>query len=151
MRAGSAALAALLLAGTAAGEERPRFLPLDVVIDAGEERLAAYQIEVSYDSSRAKIVGIEGGEAEGFKPAPYYDRRGMTAGRIVIAAFVSDDRDAPAGRTRVARLHLRVEGDAAPDISIEVITAARPGGGRIEAEAELAEPSSEREDERSEE
>ena len=140
MRMSSAALASLfIIVGVAAGEESVRFRALDVVVDSGEEALAAYQIEVQYDSSRVKIVGIEGGEAEGFKEAPYYDGKGMTAGRIVIAAFVADDEDAPQGRTRVARLHLRVEveGEGTPEISIELVTAARPGGGRIEAEVGL--------------
>ena len=145
MRAAAVAFACLLLGGLAPGEEKVRFLPLDVVVDSGEEKLAAYQIEVTYDASRVKIVGIEGGEAAGFRDAPYYDRKGMTAGRIVIAAFVPDDDAAPSGRTRVARLHLRVEGDGAPDISATLVTAARPGGGRIEPEVELADTTERRE------
>ena len=145
MRASSIGLAFVFLTGVSAGEERARFRPLDIIIDSGEEALAAYQIEVTYDGSRVKIVGIEGGEAEGFHAAPYYDRKGMTAGRIVIAAFVENDDDAPEGRTRVARLHLRVEGDAEPEISIRLVTAARPGGGRIEPEVELVDTREEEE------
>ena len=145
MRPAAAALACLLLAGLAPGEERVRFLPLDVFVDSGEERLAAYQIEVTYDASRVKIVGIEGGEAEGFREAPYYDRKGMTAGRIVIAAFVPDDDAAPSGRTRVARLHLRVEGDGELDCTVRLVTAARPGGGQIEPEVELVDTTERRE------
>lgn len=123
-----------------------RFRPVDIFLDSGDARLAAYQVEVRYDKSQIKIVGVEGasaGEAEGFNPPPYYDRRGMDAGRIVIAAFVIDDAQAPSGRTRVATLHLRVEGErdgageGAPDMSIRLVTAARPGGERIEPEVEL--------------
>jgi hypothetical protein len=123
---------------------RPRFLPLDVWADSGEAPLAAYQVEVTYDGTGVKIVGIEGGETAAFNPAPYYDGRGMSGGRIVIAAFVAegvDEKDAPKGRTRVARLHLRVEGGGAPDCSVRLVTAARPGGGRIEPEVGLVETS----------
>ena len=143
----SAAAFLLLAPAFAVAEEKPeetgiRFRPVDIVLDSGDAKLAAYQVEVSYDKSRVKIVGIEGAsadETEGFNRAPYYDGRGMSAGRIVIAAFVTDDALAPAGRALVARLHLRIEGDAEPDMSIRLITAARPGGERIEAEVELKE------------
>jgi len=123
-----------------------RFRPVDIFLDSGDARLAAYQVEVRYDRSQIKIVGVEGAdteEAEGFNPPPYFDRKGMDAGRIVIAAFVTDDLLAPAGRTRVATLHLRVEGesdapgDGAPGMSVRLVTAARPGGERIEPEVEL--------------
>ena len=125
-----------------------RFRPVDVFLDSGDARLAAYQVEVRYDRSQIKIVGVEGAdaeEAEGFNPPPYFDRKGMDAGRIVIAAFVTDDLLAPAGRTRVATLHLRVEGESdapgdgadVPGMSVRLVTAARPGGERIEPEVEL--------------
>lgn len=133
-----------------------RFRPVDVFLDSGDARLAAYQVEVRYDKSRVKIVGVEGAdaeEAEGFNPPPYYDHKGMDAGRIVIAAFVTDDLLAPAGRTRVATLHLRVEGELKDErrgeredelegepvagMSVRLVTAARPGGERIAPEVEL--------------
>lgn len=135
-------LAAFLLVAPplAAAAERVSFRPLDIVVNSGNESLAAYQVEVTYDNSRVKIVGVEGGGAKGWNPAPYYDGRGMTAGRIVIAAFVADDKHATTGRTRVARLHLRVEGEGDPELSIRLVTAARPGGERIEAEVGLVEP-----------
>ncbi len=125
-----------------------RFRPVDIFLDSRDAKLAAYQVEVRYDKSRIKIVGVEGAdaeEAEGFNPPPYFDRKGMDAGRIVIAAFVTDDLLAPAGRTRVATLHLRVEeelkdereGEGALDMSVRLVTAARPGGERIAPEVEL--------------
>jgi hypothetical protein len=129
-----------------------RFRPVDIFLDSDDARLAAYQVEVRYDKSRVKIVGVEGAdadEAEGFNPPPYFDRKGTDAGRIVIAAFVTDDLLAPAGRTRVATLHLRVEGElkdelkgeregeGAPGMSIRLVTAARPGGERLAPEVEL--------------
>jgi hypothetical protein len=59
----------------------------------------------------------------------------MENGRIIIAAFTLDD--SPRGETRVARLHLRIQGETMPDFTIRVITAAKPGGERISAKARI--------------
>ena len=96
------------------------FRPVDVWVRTAGERLAAYQVEVTYDPKRVKIVGVEGGEKGPFNEAPYFDPKGKTGGRIVVAAFTADDEAAPAGRLRVARLHLRVEGGGDPDIQIRL-------------------------------
>ena len=121
-------------------QKKASFRALDLWVDAGDSPLAAYQIECNYNPKQVKIVGIEGGEAKAYNPAPYYDRAGKTGGRIIIAAFTIEDEEAPKGRTRVARLHLRVEGEGDADVSLSLVTAARPGGDRIEPEVSLQAP-----------
>lgn len=116
------------------------FRALDLWVDAGDSPLAAYQVECNYNPGQVKIVGIEGGEAKAYNPAPYYDRAGKTGGRIIIAAFTIEDEEAPRGRTRVARLHLRVEGEGDVDVSLSLVTAARPGGERTNPEVSLQAP-----------
>ncbi len=120
------------------------FRPVDVYVDSGETPLAAYQVEIRYDKSHIKIVGLEGGETRVFNEAPYYDRAGLEKGRIVIAAFVPEDVDleeAPAGRTRVARLHLQVEGpggeEAVYGMTIRLAVAADAEGRRIRGRVQL--------------
>jgi len=131
------ALVALTHSTAATGGPEPRFVAFDLRIDAGDTPLAAWQVEVTYDPAATKVLSLEGGETEGFRDAPHYDRRGLEGGRIVIAAYATTDAAAPVGTTRVARLHLRTEGEAlAP--AVRLITAARPGGARIGARAMLA-------------
>jgi len=92
-----------------------RFVPVDVYVDTGTKNLAAYQLEVIAKDS--KIVGLEGGEPAAFKNAPYYDPAALQAGgggeggggKIIVAAF-STAENLPNGLTRVARLHLMVNG-----------------------------------------
>ena len=131
------ALLATVAATPASGEPEPHFVAFDIRIDAGESNLAAWQIEVTYDAATTKILSLEGGATAGFRDAPHYDRRGFEAGRIVIAAFCPTDDTAPRGATRVARLHLRTAGEAAAPV-VRLVTAARPGGAKIDARATLA-------------
>jgi len=114
-----------------------RFKPVDVWVQTGGERLAAYQVEVTYDARRVQVVGVEGGDKGPFNEAPYFDPKGKAGGRMIVAAFTSDDAKAPEGRLRIARLHLRVVGEGDPEIKIRLVTAARPGGERIALEVEL--------------
>jgi hypothetical protein len=128
---------ALLPAVPVNGGPAPRFVAYDLRIDAGDAALAAWQVEVTYDAATTKVLSLEGGETEGFRDAPHHDRRGLEGGRIVIATYVPADDLAPVGPTRVARLHLRTEGDT-PAPAVRLVTAARPGGEVIEARATLA-------------
>ena len=56
---------------------------------------------------------------------------------IIIAAFTGDDGKAPKGKTRVARLHLQIAGAEPPALEIKLMTAAKPGGIRIDAIASI--------------
>jgi len=140
----AATLVALCLASVADGAVHFRTVDLVITSDAP---LAAWQVDVRYDRARAKIVGLEGGEAgegEAWREPPHYDTRGMSRGRIVIAAFVDDDAKATTGRARVARLHIQVElpngGDAEAaieSITVRLVAAAQVGGERIAPKIEL--------------
>ena len=112
-----------------------RFQAMDIFIDSRAQALAAFQVDVRYEKDRVKIVGLEGGETESYQEPPYFDPKGMEHGRIILAGFTLDDP--PKGETRVARLHLRIQGEMMPDLTIRVMTAARPGGERIAAKARL--------------
>ncbi len=101
-----------------------RFAVVDVWIDSGKLGLAAWQVEVTGD---AKVVGVEGGAD--------YDPAALEGGRIVLAHFTLDEKP-PAGRVRVARLHM-MESDA-PGYAVKVIAAAARGGERIDVKAEIA-------------
>ncbi len=132
------ALAALaLIAAASPGASAPQFMPVDVYVDSGGERLVAYQLELIFDESKVEILSLEGGAPESFREAPYYDPAGMRGGRMVIAAFTTDDAGAPQGKHRLARLHLRVAPGASPNIEAHVVIAARPGGERIPVETEV--------------
>jgi len=113
------------------------FLPVDLWLDSGAVPLAAYQVELTYDANSVKIVGLEGGTATAYSDAPYYDRAGFEGGRIIVAAFTTEEEGAPRGKVRVARLHLAVAGGVAPDLTAKLMSAARPGGTRIEVDVQL--------------
>jgi hypothetical protein len=118
------------------------FFGMDLWVDSGNEALAAYQIEITYNRSSVKIVGLEGGQAGSFANAPYYDQKGFESGRIIVAAFTTD-KDAPKGRTRVATIHIAVEGNATPELTGKLMTAAQSGGRRITPGVELVPASQE--------
>ena len=136
-----------LLGGEVLSEEQEpavsfSFRALDLWVDSGKVPLAAYQVAITYDKKQVKILGLEGGPPGPFNAAPYYDDAGKQGGRIVLASFTTDDDRAPAGRTRVGRLHLMVTGDDdGPACTVKLITAAKPGGERISANVELSKPS----------
>ena len=114
-----------------------RFRALDVFVDSGAEPLAAWQIEIISSDPRSKIVGVEGGDTKHFAPAPYYDPRALEGGRIIIAAFTTEEGP-PAGRVRVARVHMTESGAAGePTYSARLMAGARQGGDRIDARVEL--------------
>jgi hypothetical protein len=121
--------------------DAPRFEAVDVYVDSGDKPLAAYQIELKADAAGVKAIGIEGGEAPAFRQPAYYDPAALHESqlheRIVLAAF-STGRDLPAGRTRVARVHVQVSGagNQRPRYTIKLETAGTSDGSRIEAKVE---------------
>jgi hypothetical protein len=126
-----ALLAALLLGIAAAPAQDPQFFALDVYVETGARPLAAYQFEVT---TGARIVGVEGGEPACFRAAPYYDPAALQGGRIIVAAFTLD-ADPPAGRVRVARLHMMESGEA--KFETKLVVAAAPGGERFDARIDV--------------
>lgn len=109
------------------------FRYLDVFIDPHGQPLAAYQFELRPPKG-VQLVGIEGGEHKAFASPPYYDPKALGDGeRIVIAAF-DTGAELPAGKTRVARLSVRV-GDgqqAKPDYQVTLQVAASSDAKPIE-------------------
>ncbi len=84
-----------------------RFTTVDIYLDSGDMPLAAYQLQFKATEGEVKIVGIEGGEHDAFSEPPYYDPEAIQRERVIIAAFnTSDASQLPAGRTRVATIHL---------------------------------------------
>ena len=127
--------AAALWLGTAADRSTAqRFQPLDVVIDSGDQPLAAYQLEVTVDGE-AMIVGVEGGDSPAFAAPPHYDPKALTGGRIVLADL-DVGRDLPRGRVRVATLHMRESG-APPAYHVVLQAAANADGTPIPATVRL--------------
>ncbi len=109
-----------------------RFAAFDVMVDAGVEGLAAYQVELKDAAGVAKIVGIEGGEGL-YNAAPYYDPAAMQKEHVIIGALSTSAADGlPRGATRVARVHVMVEGGE-PRWAAVVMTAGAVGGKKIDA------------------
>ncbi|EEF59352.1 hypothetical protein [Pedosphaera parvula] len=112
-----------------------RFKTIDIFLDSKDKSLAAYQLEFKSRTGNAKIVGVEGGEHEAFKEAPYYDAKAMQQERVIIAAFSTNaEGNLPKGKTRVATIHVQVIGDKDPDYSVELEAAADSQGKKISAE-----------------
>ena len=109
-----------------------RFVAVDVYVEAGDKKLAAWQVEIDTDD-RAAIVGVEGGEPAVYREPPTYDPAALQGGKIVLAAFTKDD--APSGRVRVARLHLKES--AKVDLVGKLTAAGAPGGARFDAKVTL--------------
>ena len=126
----------LAVASTNAADREVRFVPVDLWGDPGEQPLAAYQVEIRYDAERVRVVGIEGGAHAAFATPPHYDPKGMSGGRITLAAF-STAGELPTGRTRLARLHLQVEGASEPDLSVALVAAGAATGARARIDVSL--------------
>src|SRR5262249_44019746 len=114
-----------------------RFTTADVFIDPHGAPLAAYQVEILGDPSRVTLVGIEGGEHAAFKIPPYYDPKAMSGNRVILAAL-NAGTDLPRGKTRVARLHLRILGTDTPAITSKLIVAASPNEQAIKADVNIS-------------
>ena len=116
-----------------------RFTAIDVFVDSKDQALAAYQFELHTTAGDVKIVGIEGGEHAAYKQAPFYDPKAMMGDRVIVAAYSTSD-DLPAGKTRVARVHVRVGGDIEPKYELKLTASASKEGKSIAgATASLAE------------
>ena len=131
-------LSAFGLAAQAPDGEEPapgpkvRFMYVSVYVDSQARPLAAYQFELAAKTGDVRIAGVEGGEHRAFRKPPYYDLAALRTGRMIIAAFSTADA-LPKGKTRVARLMMRVAGDQEPTYDVRLRVAASPKGKRIPA------------------
>ena len=127
-RQGLLGLAVLTVLAASAPAQAPGFRSVDLVIDSGDNALAAWQVELTYDRDRVGIVGIEAAAPDTHPPT--YDSEALRSGRMKLADFSLAKQGFGRGEILVARLHLVGEdADIAPAIQV----AARPGGERIEA------------------
>jgi hypothetical protein len=107
-----------------------RFATVDIRIDPKDHPLAAYQLEVTADEPSVKLAGVEGGEDAAFRDPPYYDPAALNRNRIILAAF-NTGSDLPAKDFRVARLHVQIAGDAAPNWKVKLTVACASDGSAI--------------------
>lgn len=124
-------LCAALENSAAQQEGQLRFFAIDLVVDSGEEPLAAWQVDLTDRLGIAKLTGVEGGEFTGFQAAPTYDPRALQGAHVKLAAFHLLP-GGPRGATRVARLHFVVEGPGEPDFQVTLTAAASPDGTSIQ-------------------
>lgn len=123
--------------GAAGDQDGLRFEAIDVIVDSGDESLGAYQFELDSVSDGVEIVGIEGGEHAAYADPPYYDPEAMNGNRVILAAF-STDAELPTGRSRVARIHVQLEGEAPKAYRFKLTATANDQGEDISAEVEIA-------------
>lgn len=119
-----------------AGTNAARFLSYDLHLDSGAFTLAAWQVEIVDPTNKAMIVAVEGGQHLAFSAPPHYDPRALMHGRIVLAAFSTSDT-LPEGSSRVARIHVAVEGDQDPKFELRVQAAADREGATIRVRSAL--------------
>jgi len=128
-------LAAQLFAQQPADEEgHGRFRAVDIYVDSKGAPLAAYQLQFSATNGVVKIVGVEGGEHPAFREAPFYDPKAIQQERVIIAGFSTASRDQlPAGKTRVATIHLQITGSEEARFELKLHIAGDAQGNRIQA------------------
>ena len=114
-----------------------RFANVDILVDPHGTSLAAYQLEFVADPKRVTLVGIEGGEHAAFVQPPYYDPKALAGNRVILAAL-NTGKDLPSGKTRVARLHLRIIGNDAPALSAKLVVAASSNDKTIPADVSVS-------------
>jgi len=117
-----------------------RFGVVDVFIDSGAAPLAAYQFELNVTAGDVTLVGVEGGDHRAYRQPPYYDPAALARQRIVIAAF-DLGTDLPRGKTRVARLMVRVRGPVVPAYAATLAVAAGADGKSVNATLSVSDTS----------
>lgn len=117
-------------------QDAVRFEAIDVFVDSGDQPLAAYQFELTSEERGLEIVGIEGGEHTAFKEPPFYDPKAMNHNRVILAAF-NTGQDLPAGRVRVARIHVQVTGPGQREYHTKLLVSATVEGQQIQAQLSI--------------
>ncbi len=137
------AFGAALSAWPQAADTDIRFVALDIFVETAEP-LAAWQFELRESSGMMRIVGVENGDSAAFGDAPYYDLETVSAGaadRIIVADYSQGSAgELPTGRSRVATIHVQLEGTAAPDYVVNLMAAGGAGGEPIQASIEFDTP-----------
>ena len=111
-----------------------RFEAVDIFVDSGAKPLAAFQLEFRVGNGDAKIVGVEGGSHAAFREPPFYDPKAIQQERVILAAFSTAKADQlPRNKTRVATIHLQINGTKEPEFTVKLKTAADADGRKIQA------------------
>ena len=117
-----------------------RFTALDIYLEA-DEPLAAWQFELRESSGRMRVVGVENGDSAAFRDAPYYDLAAVNDGmadHIIVADYsMNPAAELPTGRSRVATVHIQLEGLAEPDYELSLMAAGGADGAPIQASIEF--------------
>lgn len=139
-RAVAALLVILCLAGATCAQLREapgrslRFQAIDLYIDTQGQPLAAWQLEFQANSPDVKIAGIEGGEHPVYQEPPYYDTQAIQHERVILADFSTlPAPELPAGRVRIATIHVQVPGSQSPEFTVKLMAAAAANGEEISA------------------
>ena len=107
-----------------------RFEPVHVYVDSGDAPLAAYQLSLRASNEGMRIVGIEGGEHATYAEPPYYDAKAMQRDEVILADFsLAAAEHLPLGRTRIATIHVLVNGEGDPQFEATIEVAADDGRG----------------------
>lgn len=118
----------------------PRFAAIDIYLEASEP-LAAWQFELRESSGLMRVVGVENGDSGAFRDAPYYDLAAVNEGmadRIIVADYSTNPAaELPTGRSRVATVHVQLEGPTEPDYVLNLMTAGGADGAPIRASIEF--------------
>ena len=120
-----------------------RFTVLEIYLETAEP-LAAWQFELREASGTMRVVGVENGESDAFGEAPYYDLAAVSGGaahRIVVADYsLQPATELPTGRSRVATVHVRLEGSADPEYVLNLMAAGGADGEPIQATIDFNAP-----------
>jgi hypothetical protein len=116
----------------------PHFDTVDLFVDSAKQQLGAWEMEFKATTGQVEIVGIERGDNPDFRDPPYYDPAALSSNRIIVGAF-NTTNDLPAGKTRVARLHLHITGAQKPVYAVNLVVAGDKEGKPIAAQASFSE------------
>ena len=120
-----------------------RFAALDIYLETAEP-LAAWQFELRESAGRVRVVGVENGDSAAFDGTPYYDLETVSEGaadRIIVADYsMRPAEELPVGRSRIATVHVQLEGPADPDYVLSLMAAGGADGEPIEASIDFDTP-----------
>lgn len=116
-----------------------RFEAVAIYLES-EEPVAAWQFELGDSSGRMRVVGVENGDSAAFDGAPYYDLQAVSEGeadRIIVADYsLSPADELPTGRSRIATIHVQLQGSAEPDYTVSLMAAGGEDGEPVPASIE---------------
>ena len=113
--------------------EETTFSTVDVVVDTGDATLGAYQLDLRFDDSRVRLVGVESGAD--LDDIPVYDPRALRGDRVVLAG-VRIEEPHPRGRVHVAVLHVEHPVPLTPRLRAADVVVADHEGRRVAATLE---------------